>query len=289
RADYERHVAELDKHGLSHEQIEASARGAPLPAFDEATWRQALAHNGLWTDAAKAVHAALPPEVRVVPWVIATIGELAANGLLSAELAGWLRATEGAGAVFPAIGALLQRGHTLPDVARLHALGALAPVVDVAAPASDGDWDVHALLVKPGEHVPEGRPVAVLRDPRRMQLVITPLPGEVETVGKAIVEGLPCRATPLVPGSGPTLEGVRIERMLGADGERGTIALATVANEPLAATAEARTWRLRAGTRYQVRVPQRAVHGAFVLPAAALARDGSRQIVLIRDEHGIEA
>ncbi|MEZ5966812.1 MAG: hypothetical protein R3F56_23435 [Planctomycetota bacterium] len=291
RAAYAHRVAELDKHGLSDEQIDAVAGGAALPAFDEAMWRQALLHNGLWTGAAQTVHEALPPGVRSTPWVIATIGELAANGLLPAELAVWLRQQPEAGAHFLAIGALLQQGETLAAVRRLYELGAFAPEVALAAPEHPApDWDVHEVRVRPGVEVAAGDIVAILRDPRHLQLRVTPLGSEAGILAHAVADGLDCVAEPLVPDTGPSLEGVRVSRLDSEAGE--TVALARVANAPLVRAADGpagvRSWQLRVGLRYLLRVPQRRLTSVFVLPVAALAQDGSRELVFIRGDHGIE-
>lgn len=290
KAAWAHRVAELDKHGLTEAQIEDIARGAALPAFDDAMWRQALRHNGLWTGAAQVVHEALPEDVQSIPWVIATIGELAANGLVGPELGAWLAETPEAGRRFLAVGALLQQGFTLPAIRRLHELGALDPEVVLPAPRQVApDWDVADVLVKPGVEIEAGQAVAILRDPRVLRLRATPLGSEVALLARAVAEGVPCRAEPLIEGTGPVLEGLRVQRLVEDEGRGDGVAYAPVANEPLAsAPGGPRSWQLRPGMRYVLRVPERVLSGVFVLPAAALVEEGPAHVVFIRDEHGLE-
>ena len=122
--EYEQARLELQKHGLSDEQIRNVEGGSTLPEFTEETWQRALARNGLWPAAAQKLNEVLPTAIRALPWATATVGELAASGLATDELTEWVKSEEVA-RHFLDIGVLLQRGHTLADLKRLHRLNAL--------------------------------------------------------------------------------------------------------------------------------------------------------------------
>lgn len=278
---------ELEKHGLTEEQVQGVIEGAQLPPVVQAMWLRALQHNGLWPSAAQMVHDALPEHLRELPWSIATAAELAGAGLASVELAEWLRREAAAAEYFLALGALLQQGHSLPELRRLYELGAFAPVVTVAAPAGV-DFDVHELTVKLGQRVAAGDVVATLRDPRALYLRAAPIGAEVAALLEAIETNAECRAEPLAAGGGPTLDGLRVGWLDGDPASDGAYAMIAVRNAPAkVATAEgqrpARTWQMRAGQRYRLHIPTGALDDVYVLPASALVRQGDKQMVILKD------
>lgn len=279
---------ELQKHGLDEEQIAEVQEGAPLPRLDERAWKRALARNGLWPDAAERLSAALPEDLERLPWVVATIGELAASGIATDELAGWLAADAAAARHFLELGVLLQRGHTLTDVQRLQALNAFEPIVRVAAPPTreeGGAWDLHAVVVKPGAAVQDGAPLVVLRDPRRLLLRTEPVGSEVAAVLEAVTTGAALTARPLVRGSGPLLEDLHVAWVESAPDDEGTVAFVELENEVLARAAgeRARTWALRSGVRYLIDVPAARLDDVYVLPAGAVADRGPDKVVFLQD------
>ncbi len=297
---FERADLELKKHGFSDQQIEAVAAGSAIPRLSEASWKRALERNGLWPSSAEDLHGSLPPGMRNLPWAIATVGELAASGLATPELTGWLRKTPGAGERFLELGAMLQRGYSLSDLQRLYRLNALGAVVQVAAPgvgdvgdvAEIPDWDVHEILVKPGARVEAGTPLLTLLNPRTMYLKTEPVGGEVADLLRAIAKGVLCRARPLIAGSGPELEGLTIGFITGDDraGDNRTgqsVAYADVKNEPLAAhgseRGRRRSWQLRRGLKYVLRIPVEQWENVYVLPSDAVTDDGPNKVVFLQD------
>lgn len=283
---------ELQKHGLSGEQIAAVGQGAPLPEFTEETWQRALARNGLWPAAAQQLSGALPQSLRELPWVTATVGELAASGLATAELTQWI-ATSGAAEHFLDIGVLLQRGHTLADVRRLHELNALEPVVEVQAPPLDegAAWDVVAIGTRPGAHVAAGEALLTLADPRRLLLRTEPVGSEVAAILTAAAGSSPIRARPLIAGAGPVLEGLTVGYVQSAREHEGTVAFLEVENTVRAEIdrgegAKSRTWEVRAGVRYLLQVPTATLENVYVLPSAAVTQHGADQVVFLRDGDG---
>ncbi|MBI4881108.1 MAG: hypothetical protein HY812_15840 [Planctomycetes bacterium] len=280
---------ELERHGLSAAQIAGLEKGE-FPSVDVALWRKALENNGFWTAEAQHIHAALPPGLQALPWTVATIGELVAGGFAGLELVEWLEGDADAQSHFLEIGGLLQRGHSLADVRSRVLLGAFHDVVDVRAPAQEADFDVAALLVRPGEHVAAGQPLVRLDDPRRMHLRAEPAGTEIELVLAALAAGVKMTARPLVQGTAPPLTGVTLLKVDYEETGR-IVACAAVENESLAARADSagrtfRTWKLGAGQRYLLAVPRTVLEQVYVLPAAAITDDGPDRVVFRK--HGEE-
>ncbi|HEB53479.1 MAG TPA: hypothetical protein ENI87_09520 [bacterium] len=290
---------ELKKHGLSDAQIDAVEGGAPLPEFDDQTWQRALARNGLWPRQAQELSAALPKELRALPWVTATIGELAASGLATPELTEWV-SSFGVAKHFLDIGVLLQRGYTLADLKRLHALNALEPIVRITAPDLEqavieegapeegGRWDVLEILTKRGATVAAGERLLTLSDPRRLYLRTEPVGQEVGAILVAAKEGHAITARPLIRSSGPDLDKLRVSFIQPSNDNAGTIAYVEVDNWVQSEIANgngraARTWALRSGTRYLLHVPTVKHENVFVLPSAAVTEDGPNKVVFLQD------
>tara|TARA_R110002072_G_scaffold141664_3_gene286945 strand:- start:58672 stop:60303 length:1632 start_codon:yes stop_codon:yes gene_type:complete len=295
KKEHEQARLELQKHGLSEPQITAVAGGASVPEFTEETWQRALARNGLWPEAAQKLNAALPTSLRALPWATATVGELSARGLATEELTEWVKSEEVA-RHFLDIGVLLQRGHTLASVKRLHRLNALEPVVRVEAPlcSENGAWDVLAVRVKRGATVSEGQELIVLRDPRRLLLRTEPVGGEVASVLAAVAGKDGIVAKPLVIGSGPMLEGLSISYIESSPENEGTLAFVEVENTPSSEIDRgrgrmSRTWKLREGLRYLLSVPTQKMENVYVLPSAAVTEDGPSKIVFIQDGDSFKA
>ncbi|MGE3424775.1 MAG: hypothetical protein AB7N24_22220 [Dehalococcoidia bacterium] len=280
---------ELVKHGLTETQIESVEAGAPLPEFNEDTWQRALARNGLWPDQAEHLSQALPESLRVLPWVTATVAELAASGLATEELTQWVSSPEVA-EHFLELGVLLQRGHTVEDLKRLHELNALEPVVRVVAPslADGGSWDVLDVLVKRGARVAAGDPVLMLTDPRKLLFRTDPVGGEVAAVLAAAKENYSIVAKPLIRGSGPVFDDLKIRFVESSLDNEGTVAFVEVTNrihsEILAGNgSKSRTWELREGLRYVLSVPTEKLEDVFVFPAEAVTDDGPNKVVFLPD------
>jgi len=291
---------ELELHGLSEEQIarlvdhasdDADAGHAAVHAamIDAETVRRALAHRGQWGPAAERLYGALPEPVRSLPLAVGTVGELAASGLAGAELADWFEGDPRAAARVLSIGALLLGGRTVADARALHDAGALDETVEISAPAAGGPWRLAGVTVRPGATVAAGAELVHLVDLSRVRLVAAPVGGEARVVRAAVADGTPCRATPLLPGTGPELDGVRLAQAT-ADAAGAVVAWAPLANEPLAGAptdgAAPRTWSLLPGTRYVLRVPVERLEGVWVLPRTALAEHGAERMVLLPDAHG---
>jgi multidrug efflux pump subunit AcrA (membrane-fusion protein) len=215
---------------------------------------------------------------------VAVIGELSAAGLATPELAKAMRREQEVAAHFIEAASLVLGGYSVANVELLARSGALNPEMVLRAPA--GDWDVAQINVRVGEKVEAGSTIALLHDARSMWLQLEPIGTEVAFVSAALRRGVEIRGSPLVVGSGPMLEGLRVERFetRSEDEARGAAGIAVAKNEAQdSRDGKSRTWRLRVGLRYLVEVPIAAPARRFVLPASAVTELGAERIVYVRD------
>lgn len=278
---------ELGTHGLTEEEIDAVARGkrAPKTRF---LWKRSLEQAGLWTPISEALWLALPEGERQLPWCIAAVGELSAAGMATPALVDFLTGSPRATGRFAEIAGLLLEGTPLATVRLLLEGGALEAEVEIRAPqGGPADWDVEAIAVRPGQRVEAGTELLRLYDARIMWLRLQPVGIEIGLVTQAMELGDPLVATPLIDGSGPELQDVRLVRMAmqSQEHERGGIGHAVVSNVALGCSAgiACRSWQLRVGLRYLVQVPTQRLPGRFVLPTDAVATQGPDRIIFLQN------
>ncbi len=277
---------ELRLHGLTDEEIKAVA-GGKHPPGNRSLWRRALAHNGLWPDEAEKIYASLTCTACDLPWCVAAIGELVATGLLTPELRQAVDTQDELCEHFAEVVGLLLSGMPLDTVRLLARQGALEPEIRVRAPAGDVDrWDIASVSVRLGQRVEAGEELVRLHDARTMWLRLEPIGAEVGLVSQALEAQAALRCVPLVPGSGPALGGVRLQRMAteGEEGGRGGRAYAEVANRLIGpADGTSQSWALRVGLRYIAEVPVRTFEKRFVLPFGAVTKQGPDRIAFLQD------
>ncbi|MHC4939665.1 MAG: efflux RND transporter periplasmic adaptor subunit [Planctomycetota bacterium] len=274
---------ELSWHGLSPAEIESVRKGGTPPPSPQ-LWRRALKKNSLWGEVEDSIFEALSADQQRRPWSVAVIGELSAAGLATPELARAMRKEPEFRDHFIEAASLVLEGYSVASVVLLARHGSLNPEMILRAP--EGDWDVAQINVRVGEKVAAGSTVALLYDARSMWLQLEPVGKEVAYVAAALQRGVAIRGRPLVAGSGPILEGLRVERFETRSEEeaRGAAGIAVAKNEAqLAPDGRSRTWRLRVGLRYLVEVPVAAPARRFVLPASAITDYGADRVVYVRD------
>ncbi|MHC4958157.1 MAG: efflux RND transporter periplasmic adaptor subunit, partial [Planctomycetota bacterium] len=64
---------------------------------------------------------------------------------------------------------------------------------------------------------------------------------------------------------------------------RGAVAIVVCGNEPIKTGGDDRSWKLRVGLRYLLKVPEQSIGECFVLPAGAVAQMGPDRVVFLRD------
>jgi multidrug efflux pump subunit AcrA (membrane-fusion protein) len=290
RIEIARH--ELERHGFSAAQVDGVAAGEHVPLFDAGHARRSLDHAGLWNPRAERLLAALPDEVATLPTAVGAVAELVAHGRVDERFSAWLEERPEACRHFFEIASLLLSGSGIDEVQRLFELGALAPRVAVRAPDLAPDWDVSSLHVRPGDRVLAGQALFTLRDGRALRLRLEPVGAEVARVEQAIAAALPCRALPLIEGTGPVLDAVAVD-YLSHEAETGRVhGFARIDNRPLdAGLAETagrrhRSWAIRPGLRYRVLLPTSAGEEVFELPRSAVTEDGPDRIVFVPTDDG---
>jgi len=283
---------ELSRHGLNTQQISEVEKGK-IPPIDVEVWLGALRQNGFWTPLAQEIYAALPRTLQGYSWTVATIGELVAGDLADAALVEWMRNDKRAGTFFLEIGGLMQRGHSLKDIKDLYALGALESVVEIRAPDLAPDWDLTELKIKPGQYVEEGEYLLTLGNPRCLYLRVEPSSGEVETIVEALQSGVEMEARALVPGAAPDLSGLTISRIFTEEGREGTLAQVPLDNKPLFLRESSggttfRSWQLREGQKYEIRVPVQTFDKIYLFPGDAVVDDGPDKVLYLQSGDGFQ-
>lgn len=280
--------SEAHRHGLLDDEIAAIEAGTGTPP-DVPPARAILVRNRLWSPAADETLALLPAAMRELPYTLATLGELAGSHALTAEVVATLRARPALAASFLDWAGLLQAGETIAALMSLEESGALAPVVVIRAPEDAPGFDVVSLAVRSGAHVETGTVVAEVEDVRTVVLRLTPTGDDVARVEKALAAREALVAEPLVEGSGARIEALTLRRMdADPDGHHAVSAVADVANDVVAELGtdggtRVRTWRLRPGMRYLVKVPVDRLAKRFVLPSDAVIPRGPDSVVVLKE------
>lgn len=279
---------ELERHGLSEDEQRTVAEGGHAPP-NASLWKRVLKENGVWSPHADRILATLPAKEKALPWTIAAIGELGALGLATDDVATMLEKTPKAAARFADVAGLLMQGMPLPTIGVLVAKGGLEPSLVVRAPqGGSSDWDIEHIDVRPGQRVSAGDKLATLYDQRRMWLQVEPVGREVGPVAAAVATGAAGRIRPLVPDEtllGMETVDIKLARMRTKSDGSGAIAYAELKNEPLCEVGAegCRTWTLRAGTRFLLRLPAETLAGRFIVPPDAITEEGPETIVYVQD------
>ncbi len=167
--------------------------------------------------------------------------------------------------------------------------------VEVRAPEIPDvpDWDLEVLAARLGQKIEAGQVLGVLRNPRRLMLRSEPVGGEISGILSALGRESRLLALPLVAGAGPVLEGLRISHITSDAEGHGEVAYLPVENAPLhvvgEGTGRTRTWQLRPGQRYMLRVPAETMEAVYVVPSGAVTDDGPDTVVFLEDGESFKA
>jgi multidrug efflux pump subunit AcrA (membrane-fusion protein) len=285
---------ELGRHGLTATEVADIEAGKSAPPAGKEIWKKALEQNGLWNESGAKLLDALPATMRDLPWTIAAVAELFASGRINPEIAEWISKTPDATKHFLEIAGMLQRGHTLDDLKALVAAQGFEPIVEivVAGAGQPEDWDVETLSARQDQRVEKGTELMVLENHRRVLLRAEPQGSEMPLVVSALQKQTSFHAVPLVANAGPTLKDLTILSLEGNEKGNGVAALIPAGNSEEARRkgfgGEVRTWTLRAGQRFLVRIPVEEFKDVFVLPTDAVTDDGADKIVLIQNGDSFE-
>jgi len=276
---------ELAWHGLTQDEL-AAVRESGDPPANRTLWKRALKRNGLWGEVEESILGSLTENLRGRPWAIAAIGELSAAGLANKGLLDALKATPTMTSSFIDVASLLLQGNSVQGVKLLAESGALDSEAILRAPQGAPDWDVDEILVAVGEQIDAGQAVVRLHDAREMWLELEPSGSELAPLTAAFKSGIKLEGSSLVPGAGPDLSGLQIDRfaMHSGAGRRGSLAIIRAKNVPVKGPdGRSRSWGLRVGLRYLVAIPVQRLPQRFVLPASAVTDNGPERVVFVQD------
>lgn len=275
----------LELHGLKAEDIELAQQGVYKADLIK-IWKNALKANNIWSKNADLLLASLNGNASGNRWVIASIGELVAEDLLSKELIEWFNKDKEAGSHLLEVASLLQDGRTISDLKALHDQGAFKEIIQIKAPVNSSGWDVENLLVKVGQKVSAGEKLLTLTDQSNIYLVSHPQASEVKDIISAVQSDAKMKAKPLSAGTGPVLENLQIDTIRGAkDGKEEVLILTqnSVLKERIKDKHKFRSWSLRDGQKYILEVPVIELENVIVLPLAAVIKHGPDQVVFVQE------
>ena len=274
--------SKLKFHGLTEKEISQVEQGKELNRTPN-LWLNAMRQNNIWNQKSTKLLEALPKEQQKNRWVIATIGELSAEELISQELIQFFGQDKTASKHFLDIASMVQQGHTLTDVKHLHKLGAFEKIIHVRAP--ENNWDLEEIHVKVGQSVSTGEKLLTLTNPEEMLLQAHPSGSEIEILNKAISLNSSVSASPLIKGSSIDLKDLKITKTV-HDADGHSTVLIPVKNSLLKRQEHAgkfyRNWNLRPGLRFNLQIPINELDDVFVLPAEAIVEHGADKVVFTR-------
>lgn len=275
----------LKLHGLTETEIQRIENGnqiSRLPNF----WLNALKQNNIWNNKSMALHEAIAKSKHQQQWIIASIGELTAEELISDQLIKWIKNDKTSSDQFLRIARLLQDGHSLIDIQSLHKMGALADIVKINTPASSHGWDVEHVHIKKGQNINLGDKLITLTDHSEMFIEVRPQGKDIAYLNNALKEDKKMLAEPLIKNSSINLKELKISKLMGTD-NREIIVYIPVSNKVLKMNTinnrQYRNWHLRNGLKYNLKVPIRAIKDVIVLPSKALVQHGSDKIIFVRE------
>ncbi len=249
-------------------------------------WKQALKQNGIWNNDTKELFASLPESAKSNQWAVATIGELAAEGLLKKEVLAWFQNNKAAGKYIIEIGGLLQEGYSLENLQDLYEMGAFEAIINIKAPASSTEWDVENIHVKHGERVEAGATLVTLTNHSKMYLIAKPVGSEISIINSTASNNASIKANPLVPGAAEVLEGLKITKILGRDND-GTHVYLPVTNKISSRSeqngSKYRNWMLRNGMKFILQIPVKKLKDVIVLPSEAVIDNGVDKVIFVKE------
>jgi hypothetical protein len=225
--------------------------------------------------------------------VVAVLGELVGSRTLSPEIVELVKRRSDLQNSFLDMAGLVQQGWTARSLTALLEAGALEPVVTLLAPKGAVDWDVEHIRARPGDHLDAGAVVVECRDLSHVLLGLVPAGPDLAAIAAALSAGEKVSAEPLLKGSGPTVEGLQVLQLEADPDADHPAAIVPVENVPLPVVKrdgrEYRSWALRPGLRYLVRIPVERKANVFVLPADAVATQGPDTVLLLEDGDSFKA
>ena len=251
-------------------------------------WKSTLIKHGYWNKKAQNILNNLSDDLKNLPFTTAVIGELSANGYLSNKFVKWIIENPYSQKYFFEVSSLILEGKSIRYVQDLVDNGVLESLVTIRAPQMSDDYDVHEIHKKVGDKIEMGEAIGLLHDMRELHVEAHARGSEIQVLLKALENDENISAVPLAKGAGQKLENLKIQNIQD-DTEKGgaKVHLEIKENTPIIKKGEGdkeyRSWKIRIGTRYIIRVPLDIFKDVFVIPSNAIVEEGADRIVFIED------
>ena len=274
--------SKLKFHGLTDKEVKQIEQGKNLMRTPN-LWLNALRQNNIWNNQSSKLLAALAPDIQKNRWVIASIGELSAEELITPELIKYFTNTPDSSRHFLDMTSMLQSGRTLTDIANLNQLGAFERIIEVKTPYTNADLEmVHVTI---GQTVESGEKLLTLTKPDQMLLEARAYGSEIAILNDAIRNQFKIAASPLIQGSAIELQGLQISKISNQSHLQSSVLIPvqnSLLNETHINGTKFRNWNLRPGLRYNLHIPTQELTQVIVLPAESIVDHGPDKVVFIR-------
>ncbi len=250
--------------------------------------KKALEKHGYWSRNSDLILRSLPSKLSKISYAISLIGELSANGYLTNEMVLWLSKDKKAAEHFFDISSLILKGESLSTIKSLLKIGAFESQVTIKTPEIKEDYDVHRINIKIGERVVTGQKLGELHDMRELHLEAHARGSEISLLMNALEKGFTISSVPLAMNSGVVIDGLKI-RSIQDDSDRGGAKVHIEINDNPAVIKKGhngkkfRSWKIRVGTRYILRVPTELYENIYTIPCNAVIDDGPEKQVFIKE------
>ena len=251
-------------------------------------WKNILTKNGYWNEQSEKILTSLPVNIKNLSYTISLIGEISANGYLNDELFEWVTNNKQVQNNFFNTISFILDGKSIVYVNNLLNIGAFDSLVSIKAPNLAPDYDIHEINVKVGDKVEMGQKLGVMHDMRQLHIEAHAQGSEIEILMNALEKDLKIAAVPLAKNSGIELKNLKIRNIQDDSVRSGTkVHLEIPGNLSLIKDGKHnkryRSWKIRIGTRYIIRVPIRKYDEIYLIPSDAVIEDGAEKIVFIEE------
>lgn len=250
-------------------------------------WKQALIRSANWSKLADEFVQILPKNLQELPFTIAVIGELSANGNITTEFVELFKKNPKATELFFEISKLSLDGQSVDHINYILSLGGLNPIIEVKIPSDAVDFDVDEILIKPGDKVSSGDRLINLLDYRQIHLEVNALGSEIALFEQVLKKDLSLFAEPIATDSGIMLENLKIRNIQSSTNGGANVHLEIINNEQIVTNGTSsksfRTWLARPGSKYLLKVPQKVYTNVFVVGSEAVVEDGLEKMVFLKD------
>lgn len=281
--------SKLEFHGLKKDEIFKLEQGGKI-ATPKDIWINSLKKNDIWNEHSEILFQSLNPTLKLNRWVIATIGEISAEGLLNASLLSFFKSNKKARHSILEVSSLLQQGYSLDHIKTFIDQDALSNVIEVKAPAHKAGWDLNSISVRNGEKVATGDTLFELLDPSKKILSSEPSGSELVHLKNAAQKNSSFNATPLIPDSSIELTQVKISSFRTNANLKSSVYMPVnnaLLSKQLVNDTPYRNWDLIDGTQYKLKIPLKTLKDVLVVPAEAIMDHGSDKVVFVKYNHEV--